>query len=170
MHKSSIKTLLAALVVMAVLPQPLLAEEIDGVKVYYHDGITVSAKRDLIPWSEFRVEKGNVSDVLDRNGFSVIRKGVFLAQDIYADGMKKSDISVVIDDERYQCACPNCMDAPVSRIAPLDIESVELDKSAASFMCSEDVSFPYLKMDERNSKVYNASVARGDVKLSMNKR
>lgn len=266
MHKSSIKPLLAALTVMAAFPQPILAEEIDGVKVYYHDGITVSAKRDLIPWSEFRVEKGNVSDVLDRNGFSVIRKGVFLAQDIYADGMKKSDIPIVIDDERYQCACPNRMDAPVSRIAPLDIDSVELDKSAshiqaglggivsvrrtepgeefkvkaslsqaagsvdgtdvavlvegasqrislryaggspyedgsgrsfrdqygyrtntdyrfaeasylgiggewkyaASFMFSEDVSFPYLKMDERNSKVYNASVARGDVKLYMN--
>ncbi len=41
-------------------------------------------------------------------------------------------------------------------------------KYAASFMFSEDVSFPYLKMDERNSKVYNASIARGDVKLYMN--
>lgn len=253
-------------VFLFALSMSAVAAERDSVRVYYHDGITVHAKKQNISRAEFPAEKGSLGDVLEKNGFSVIRKGVFLAQDIYADGMKKSDIPVVVDDERYQCACPNRMDAPVSRISPLDIESVELDKSSsnlqaglggvvlvrrsepqdslryrgsltqymgsfdatdaafqieknshrislryvegepyengdgksfrdlynyrentpyrfgeaslmgksgpwkytASFMYSEDISFPYLLMDERNSLVYNASLSYDDYKLYVN--
>ena len=253
--------------IISALSASASASERDSVRVYYHDGITVHAKKHSISRKEFPADKGTLGGVLEKNGFSVIRKGVFLAQDLYADGMKKSDIPVVVDDERYQCACPNRMDAPVSRISPLDIESVELDKSAsnlqaglggavlvrrsepqdslrwrgsvtrymgsfdgtdaafqveksshrvsvryvegepyengdgksfkdlynyrenapyrfgetsllgksgqwkysASFMYSEDISFPYLLMDERNSLVYNASLAYNDAyKFSVN--
>ena len=68
--------------------------------------------------------------MLNRNGFSLIRKGVFFAQDIYADGFKKGDVSVVVDGERYHCACPNRMDSPLSRVNPLELESLELNKTA----------------------------------------
>ncbi|NTV46149.1 MAG: hypothetical protein HGB11_06435, partial [Chlorobiales bacterium] len=260
------KKFIQLLVLITASPILLFAQSKDSVDVFYHDGITVYAKKKRVAQSEFPADKGNLKEVFEQNGFTVIRKGDFLAQDIYADGMKKSDIPIVVDGERYQCACPNRMDAPIMRITPLDVESVELDKSAsnlqaglggvvsvhrsdpqsdlkikssltqvagnmqgtdaaiqaeksnnrislrytagspyengdgksfkdlynyketatyefaeaalfgntedwkysASFMYSEDISFPYLMMDERNSKVYNASLAYKGYKVYMN--
>jgi len=137
-----------------------VAAEPDSVRVYYHDGITVHAKKHSISRTEFPVEKGTLGGVLEKNGFSVIRKGVFLAQDVYADGMKKSDIPVVVDDERYQCACPNRMDAPVSRISPLDIESVELDKSASNLQAGLGGAVLVRRSEPQDSLRYRGSLTQ----------
>jgi len=243
-----------------------ISQNQDSIKIYYLDNVNVYANKIGLSGSEFPVEKDNLGAVLELGGFSIIRKGVFLAQDVYADGLKKGDIPIVVDGERYHNACPMRMDAPISRINPLEIESIELSKSstnlqsglgglifinrstphndfnfkgsvtqfagnlqgtdltllaekfsnrfsfryaegtpykngdgksytdlyqykdnakfvfgetsfngiasnwkyAASFMYSGDISFPYLQMDERKSKVYNASVSYNDYKLYLN--
>ncbi|MFN4110845.1 MAG: hypothetical protein ACK4G1_01110 [Ignavibacteria bacterium] len=71
------------------------------------------------------------SNILNQNGFSLIRRGINFTQDLYAEGFKKGDVKVLIDGEHYHNACPNRMDAPVTRINLIDIESVELTKSSA---------------------------------------
>jgi len=105
-------------------------ENKDTLKNYTLEQIEVSAKRINLGEANNKISKDNLGNILDKNGFSLIRKGVFFAQDIYADGLKKGDINVVIDGERYHSACPNRMDSPLTRINPLDLESVTLDKSS----------------------------------------
>ncbi|MBT8377951.1 MAG: hypothetical protein KJN64_01835 [Ignavibacteria bacterium] len=104
----------------------------DSVKVYWLDPVEVTSQKLSLSDYQTPVEKDNLSSLLNRNGFNLIRKGVFFAQDIYADGFKKGDLNVVIDGERYHCACPNRMDSPLSRVNPLELESVELNKTAGN--------------------------------------
>jgi len=104
----------------------------DSVKVYWLEPVEVTSQKLILGDYQTPVEKDNLSSLLNRNGFSLIRKGVFFAQDIYVDGFKKGDVSVVIDGERYHCACPNRMDSPLSRVNPLELESVELNKTAGN--------------------------------------
>lgn len=112
------------------------AQEIDSVKTYSLSQITVFGKKYSIARSEFPVEKDNLSSVLELGGFNIIRKGVFLAQDIYADGLKRGDYSIVVDGERYHNACPMRMDAPITRINPIEVETIELVKSSANLHSS----------------------------------
>ncbi|MBL1213187.1 MAG: hypothetical protein HND52_07520 [Ignavibacteriae bacterium] len=110
----------------------LTAQKEDSVKVYWLNQIEVTSKKENVGDASFPIEKDNLSNVLGKNGFSLIRKGVFFAQDIYADGMKKGDINVVVDGERYHSACPNRMDSPLTRINPDDLESINLNKSSGN--------------------------------------
>lgn len=103
----------------------------DTVKSYSLKEITVFGKKYLLRQNEFPVEKGNLSDVLELGGFSIIRKGVLLAQDVYADGLKRGDYTIVVDGERYHNACPNRMDAPITRINPIEVQSINLVKSSS---------------------------------------
>ncbi len=112
------------------------AQEIDSVKIYTLNQITVFGKKYSIDKSKFPVEKDNLSSVLELGGFNIIRKGVFLAQDIYADGLKRGDYSIIVDGERYHNACPMRMDAPITRINPIEVETIELVKSSANLQSS----------------------------------
>ncbi len=102
----------------------------DSLKIYWLEPVEVTSQKLSLGDYQTPVEKDNLSSLLNRNGFNLIRKGVFFAQDIYADGFKKGDVSVVVDGERYHCACPNRMDSPLSRVNPLELESLELNKTA----------------------------------------
>ncbi len=104
----------------------------DSVVVYWLSPVEVTAKQQLIGDKDIPVEKDNLSNLLDKNGFTLIRKGVFFAQDIFADGFKRSDINVVIDGERYHSACPNRMDSPLTRVNTTDLESISLQKTSAA--------------------------------------
>lgn len=104
----------------------------DSVMTYWITPITVTAERTYIGASLVPLEKDNLSRVLERSGFKLIRKGVFFAQDVYADGLKRGDINVVVDGERYHSACPNRMDSPLTRVNPMEMESVELIKTGGS--------------------------------------
>ena len=115
-----------------VLAPPLAAQPTDTLAVCYRAGVTVWAPRCQLLLSPVGQDKASIARVLERHGFAVVRRGVFLAQDVYADGLRRGDIALVIDGERCQCACPNRMDAPLSRLVPLDLARIELDKSAAS--------------------------------------
>lgn len=110
----------------------LVGQETDSIKTYTLKQITVFGNKYSIDKTEFPVEKDNLSSVLELGGFNIIRKGVFLAQDIYADGLKRGDYTIVVDGERYHNACPMRMDAPLSRINPIEVESVEFVKSSAN--------------------------------------
>jgi iron complex outermembrane receptor protein len=110
----------------------LSAQWSDSVKVYWLEPVEITSQKLSLGDYQTPVEKDNLSSLLNRNGFNLFRKGVFFAQDIYADGFRKGDISVVIDGERYHCACPNRMDSPLSRVNPLELESVELNKTAGN--------------------------------------
>ena len=110
----------------------LMGQDKDSVKTYTLKQITIFGNKYSIDKNEFPVEKDNLNSVLSLGGFSVIRKGVFLAQDVYADGLKRGDYTIVVDGERYHNACPMRMDAPLSRINPIEIKSVEFVKSSAN--------------------------------------
>jgi len=104
----------------------------DSTKVYDLKQITVFGKKYTLSQQVFPMEKSKMNSILELGGFNIITKGSFLAQDVYADGMKRGDFTVIIDGERYHNACPMRMDAPLSRINPIEIESVELVKSSAN--------------------------------------
>lgn len=102
----------------------------DSIKTYWLQPVEITSEKLMLGNYQTPVEKDNLSSLLNRNGFNLIRKGVFFAQDIYADGFKKGDVTVVVDGERYHCACPNRMDSPLSRVNPAELESLELNKIA----------------------------------------
>ena len=110
----------------------LFAQDSDSIKTFTLKEITVVGHKYSIDKSEFPVEQDNLGSVLKLGGFNIVRKGVSLAQDIYSDGLKRGDYSVVIDGERYQSACPMRMDAPISRFNPIDVQSIALVKSSAN--------------------------------------
>jgi iron complex outermembrane receptor protein len=121
-----------ALSLFLILNLLISAQSNDSVRAYTLNEITVFGKKYSVSQSEFPVEKDNLSSVLELGGFNIIRKGVFLAQDIYADGLKRGDYTLVVDGERCQNACPMRMDAPISRINPIEVESLELVKSSSN--------------------------------------
>jgi iron complex outermembrane recepter protein len=133
-HLSLSRRLLLATLLFAtlVLPPriPLFAQEADSIRIYHLDPVQVDAPRAAFAMGEFPVEKDGLASVLENAGMVVIRKGGFLAQDVYAGGFKRGDIPIVIDGERYHTACPMRMDAPISRINPLEISGITLGGGA----------------------------------------
>ena len=126
------KTFLLCLFILIISLGNTFSQKADSLKTYNLKEIKVFGKKYAIDQSEFPVEKDNLSDVLELGGFSIIRKGVFLAQDVYADGLKRGDYSIVVDGERYHNACPMRMDAPITRINPIEVKSIELVKSSSN--------------------------------------
>lgn len=107
----------------------------DTLKVYDLDPVSVMATRIHVGEEESPITKDYASQILTQNGFSVIRKGIGLANDLYTDGFKRGDITVVIDGEHYPNSCPNRMDSPITRINPLEMESILLSKTNTSAAC-----------------------------------
>lgn len=104
----------------------------DSVVTFWLNPVEITSSRTNLGESEIPVEKDNLSNILAKNGFSLIRKGVFFAQDIYSEGFKRGDINVIIDGERYHSACPNRMDSPLTRVNPIELSNVNLKKTAGS--------------------------------------
>lgn len=117
---------LNSFVLPGMLSDGLHAQQDDSVRVYYLDPVDVTAARATIPLGEFPMQKDRLGAVLESAGLSIVRKGVFFAQDIYAAGMKRAEIPIIIDGERYHSACPMRMDAPISRVNPLEIAALSL--------------------------------------------
>ncbi len=119
------------LFLLVVLVHSLFAQKEDSVKIYYLAPIEVKAKNNTLSQTFTPTEKDNLTNLLNTNGFHLIRKGTFFAHDIYGDGFKRSDIEVVVDGERYHSACPNRMDSPLTRVNPLEISEIEMVKNSA---------------------------------------
>ena len=128
--KSKLSFLLILVILFSVFAKLSAQNENDSLKNYWLKPVEIEAKRVNLGDLSNKISKDNLENILGKNGFTLIRKGVFFAQDIYADGLKRGDINVVIDGERYHSACPNRMDSPLTRINPLEIESVDLSKNS----------------------------------------
>lgn len=114
----------------------LLGQEQDSIKSYELESIEVTAKRVSFTDKNVDPSKEKIVGIFGSDGYSLIRKGVFFAQDLYSDGLKRSDINVVVDGERYHTACPNRMDSPLTRVNPIELESVDLKKSNGDLLSS----------------------------------
>ena len=102
----------------------------EGERIYQLTPLTITARQ--IRWSEKEtpMDKDDLQRSLEQSGVGLIRRGVFMAGDLYLDGFKRGDIEVTIDGERYPNACPNRMDPPTTRVNPLEMESILLDKTS----------------------------------------
>lgn len=128
-----IKILLASIILFS-MQFNVLSQTQDSVKNYWISPIEVTAQRSIMAEANMDPSKDRLSGIFESNGFTLIRKGVFFAQDIYSDGFKKADINIVVDNERYHTACPNRMDSPLIRVNPIDIKSVELNKTNGNLL------------------------------------
>jgi len=116
-------------IIVFLLSYSAMAQQFDSTKSYTLSPIEVTAERSIITEANMDPSKDRLAGIFESNGFSLIRKGVFFAQDIYADGLKRADINVVVDGERYHTACPNRMDSPLTRVNPIELASVDLIKT-----------------------------------------
>ena len=124
---SKISTILILSALLNIYSSSLASETVSS-KIYVVDSIVVTEQRDETGLSRVPVSKDKFSKVLLGNGISLIRKGIFIAQDIYSEGFKRGDIEVVIDGEKYHSACPNRMDSPLTRINPLEMDRIYYSK------------------------------------------
>ncbi len=82
------------LLLMLFLSIELSAQSNDSVKTYTLKEITIVGRKYSIDKGEFPVEQDNLGSVLRLGGFNIVREGVSLAQDIYADGLKEETIQL----------------------------------------------------------------------------
>lgn len=127
---------------LSLIATPLLAQKdtsevfIDttysrgGERIYQLAPLTITARQVRWTEKETPMDKDDLQHSLEQSGVGLIRRGVFMAGDIYLDGFKRGEIEVTIDGERYPNACPNRMDPPTTRVNPLEMESMQLDKSS----------------------------------------
>ncbi len=121
----------AVLAIITILDIKVFAQE-DTLKNYWLNAVEINAKKINIGDYTKEATKDKLSNIFENNGFTMIRKGVFFAQDIYADGFKRGDINIVVDGERYHNACPNRMDSPLIRVNPIELESVTISKNSCN--------------------------------------
>ncbi|MGB5873340.1 MAG: hypothetical protein WBH56_06430, partial [Bacteroidota bacterium] len=125
------KILLSQMVLVSLLSISSLSQT-DSVRVYWLSPIEVTANRIFLGQQSSTTTKDNLATIFSQNGFSLIRKGTFFAHDVYADGFKRGDLSVVIDGERFYNSCPNRMDSPLTRINPLEMATVDMVKTSSA--------------------------------------
>lgn len=75
--------------------------------------------------------RARIDELLRDGPFALIRRGAGSVSDLYVDGLKRGDITLTIDGERFTTACPNRMDTRVGQVDLLDIETVTLSSEAA---------------------------------------
>lgn len=76
-------------------------------------------------------EGDRINNVLLKSPFHLIRRGTGAVSDLYSDGMKRADINVTVDGERFTTACPNRMDTRVGQIDLMDIKAVDMSRNSA---------------------------------------
>lgn len=117
--------------ILCIISLDVFAQEEEKIKTYQLPVIEIVSKREIPFVDKYSYGTDYNSSVLNKNGFSLIRRGLNFTQDLYVEGFKRGDIKVVIDGEQYHNACPNRMDAPSTRLNLIDMASVDLTKSAS---------------------------------------
>lgn len=97
----------------------------DTVKVVTHPLDLGTDTRPVAPGHD-------LTRLLAGSPFQLIRRGASASSDLYADGLKRGDITVTIDGERFTTACPNRMDTRAGQVTLQDIELVRLDRTGGS--------------------------------------
>ncbi len=110
---------------------------------------------------EILLDKTNHTELLREHGFAIIDRGPGFASDLYLDGLKRDDIVLRVDGERYPCACPNRMDTPVSRINPLEVCSCEVDKCSCSSGSGLGGSVEFRRATPDQDLKYQAALSGG---------
>lgn len=128
MPKNSAGRLLV-FILTACLYTTVYAQDKDSVKVYWLDPVEVKSEKTQPGIIEIPLGKNKLENTLGQHGYSFIRKGGYLASDVYNEGFKKGDIKVTIDGERFFCACPNRMDSPILRVNTIELKTIELSNS-----------------------------------------
>lgn len=103
----------------------------EGMTVYEMLPISVTAERSVLGRTEVDLSRETVERALERAGLDRVRRGGLLTGDVYFDGFKRGDVEIVVDGERFPNSCPNRMDPAVSRVNPLEIQSLTVDRSTA---------------------------------------
>ena len=126
----------------------IYAQSYDSIKTYQLPAVEVISKKAIPFVDKYEYGTDYSSTILNKNGYSLIRRGLNFTQDLYVEGFKRGDVRVVIDGEQYHNACPNRMDAPATRLNILDMSEVELSKSSSLIN-----SGLYGKVEYRRSKL-----------------
>ncbi len=121
--------ILVAFVCFVMILSNKIFAQADSIKIYNLEEISIVAKKIDLLKNSANLSKDRLANIFEKNGYSLIRKGVFFANDIYVDGFKRGNVSIIVDNERYHSAGPNRMDSPLTRINPLEMGSVKLIKS-----------------------------------------
>lgn len=93
----------------------------------------------------------------------MVRRGDLLTSDVYMDGFKRGDIEVVIDGERYPSACPNRMDPPTTRVNPLDMDLVQVERSSVSLQSGLGGKIAYHRIPAGNAFLVQGGITGSTV-------
>ena len=110
----------------------LFAEEVDTGKIYKMQEIEVIKQREFNFQQSYQYNPDYQSLIFSKDGMNLIRRGASLTQDFYLEGFKRNDIALVLDGETIQCACPNRMDAPVTRVNIIEIDGLKLARTSST--------------------------------------
>ncbi|MGQ9800024.1 MAG: hypothetical protein ACUVRG_12200, partial [Ignavibacterium sp.] len=116
---------------LCIFSSLIYAQSYDSIKTYQLPAVEVISKKAIPFVDKYEYGTDYSSNILNKNGYSLIRRGMNFTQDLYVEGFKRGDVRVVIDGEQYHNACPNRMDAPATRLNILDMSEVELSKSSS---------------------------------------
>jgi iron complex outermembrane receptor protein len=73
----------------------------------------------------------DMAAVLQASPFVMVTRGTPGVSDLYADGFRRNDLTLTVDGERFDTACPNRMDTRLGQIDLLDIDTVGLARDGA---------------------------------------
>ncbi|MBK7771728.1 MAG: TonB-dependent receptor [bacterium] len=130
---------LSAVICLLTLPTamtPAVAAEAAGSaspRIAKTDTVHVVGAR-LRAGAETRtVEPGQqLADVLRATPFTMVTRGAAGVGDLYADGFRRNDLTVTIDCERCETACPNRMDTRLGQVDLLEIDAATLARDGTS--------------------------------------
>ncbi len=151
---------LILLLLLMVTPISAQTQEAPGDSLanFWLDPVVVEATSLHQGEFDILLDKSNHTEILRQHGFTIIDRGPGFASDLYLDGLKRDDIVLRVDGERYPCACPNRMDTPVSRINPLEVCSCEVDKCSCASGSGLGGSVEFRRVEPEHELGYQAAV------------
>ncbi len=97
------------------------------------DTVVVVGQRPLAAFESKVVTPGqDLAAVLQATPFVMVTRGAAGVSDLYADGFRRHDLTVTVDGERCDTACPNRMDTRLGQIDLLEISDVGLSRDGSS--------------------------------------
>ncbi len=104
----------------------------DSLKTYRTKEIEVVRQRQFEFQQSYQYNPDYQSLIFSKDGMNLIKRGGALTQDFYSEGFKRNDIAITLDGEIIQCACPNRMDAPITRVNIVEIDGFKLARTSST--------------------------------------
>jgi hypothetical protein len=118
------------IIALCIFSLSINAQQSDSIKTYQLPSVEIISKRGIPFIEKYEYGTDYNSNLLNKNGYALVRRGLNFTQDLYVEGFERGYVKVVIDGEQYHNACPNRMDAPATRLNLIDMSEVELTKSS----------------------------------------